>query len=739
MASLLRFFAFCCTSLMLLACSGVQSVSMPPIQPNVMVEVTTTPYTNSVTSTNRTRCFDETGFCVSDPILAYWENNGGVAVFGYPISNQYVSTIDAQWTGPIQWFERDRLEDHGDTGVQSGRLGVTALAQQGRPWVPGADVAADGCQLFPETGYAVCEPFLSYWQNNGGLTRFGYPISGRVIAQSKSWRGPVQYFERRRLEWHTEHAGSNLEVMLGNLGSEICDATNTACTAPVARACANSFVRHELNHTTSAGPAGDYVYTSNGSGLAVGDLNQDGLTDIALGNIAAPVSILINQGNFSFAAYQTPLKDVRALAIVDVDGDGSNELVATRRFQRPVFGTWQNNTLTLTDMPDVYTAFYAMGWHDLNRDGRLDVVFGTYDTEQLKEQGLIFTQRGGGGVFVYYRTDTGYRGERLNNEADALAVAFPDINHDGLNDIVVGNDFNRRDMIWLSTPRGWQADEPFHQTTENTMGMVVADINNDAMFELFATDMKPYDQSTETMAKWLPVMSKLTRPLSADDPQYPENSLQQYENGAWRDKAYDLQIDSSGWSWSGKFGDLDNDGWQDLYVVNGMIAKDLFAHLPEKELIESNMLFHNRYGETFEPVDWGLNDPQSGRGMSMADFNNDGRLDVVINPLNASAMVYENTFCRGQSIRIKLIDTSVANQAAIGATIRVHVGNQIYTRTVTAISGYLSGDDTVVHVGIGDASRIDNIVVIWPDGNASEIDAQPVNATITITRGGEDG
>jgi hypothetical protein len=125
--------------------------------------------------------------------------------------------------------------------------------------------------------------------------------------------------------------------------------------------------------------------------------------------------------------------------------------------------------------------------------------------------------------------------------------------------------------------------------------------------------------------------------------------------------------------------------------------------------------------------------------MSMADFNNDGRLDVVINPLNASAMVYENTFCRGQSIRIKLIDTSVANQAAIGATIRVHVGNQIYTRTVTAISGYLSGDDTVVHVGIGDASRIDNIVVIWPDGNASEIDAQPVNATITITRGGEDG
>lgn len=735
MASLLRFFIVSCTSLMLLACSGVQSSVLPPIQPSVVVDVTTTAYADAVTDTTRSQCFDQTGFCVSDPILAYWENNGGVSVFGYPISDVFVSRVDANWTGPIQWFERDRLEDHGSAGVLSGRLGVAALIQQGRPWVPGADVAADGCQLFAETGYAVCEPFLSYWRQNGGLTRFGYPISGRYIAQGDTWSGPVQYFERRRFELHADATSDTGNVMLGNLGSEICATNASECTKPPVQACANTFVRHELAHTTSAGPAGDYVYTSNGSGLAVGDLNNDGLSDIALGNIDGPVSILINQGGFSFTAHQTTLSDVRALAIVDMDGDGQNEVVATRRFQRPVYGSWQDNTLTLTDMPDVYTAFYAMGWHDLNGDGRLDVVFGTYDTEQLKEQGLIFTQRGGGGVFVYYRTDTGYRGERLNNQADALAVAFPDINHDGLSDIVVGNDFNRRDMIWLATPRGWQADEPFRQTTENTMGMVVADINNDAMFEIFATDMKPYDQSTETMAKWLPVMSKLTRPLTADDPQYPENSLQMYQNGNWEDRAYDLQIDSSGWSWSGKFGDFDNDGWQDLYVVNGMIAKDLFAHIPEKELVEANMLFHNQRGERFVPVDWGLNDTSSGRGMSIADFNNDGRLDVVINPLNDGAVVYENTLCQGKSVKVKLVDNSTANKAAIGAVVRVHVGDTIYTRTVTAISGYLSGDDAIVHVGVGQATSIDKIIVIWPDGNASQLEQQPVDTTITITRG----
>jgi hypothetical protein len=206
------------------------------------------------------------------------------------------------------------------------------------------------------------------------------------------------------------------------------------------------------------------------------------------------------------------------------------------------------------------------------------------------------------------------------------------------------------------------------------------------------------------------------------------------QNGTWNDVAYDLQIDSSGWSWSGKFGDLDNDGWQDLYVVNGMIAKDLFVHLPEQELVEANMLFKNQQGKSFVPVDWGLNDTGSGRGMSMADMNNDGRLDVIINPLNSAAVIYENTLCQGNSVRIELVDKTQANQHAIGALVRVQVGAQTYARNVTAISGYLSGDEYTVHVGVGDALRIDGIEVVWPDGKVSRIDAQDSGTTITITR-----
>lgn len=177
----------------------------------------------------RTKCFDKTGYCVSDPILAYWEKNGGLAVFGYPISELQSETVEGAWTGPVQWFERDRLEDHGGDGVLAGRLGALVLENQGRPWVQGAESASVGCQLFPVTGYSVCEPFLSYWQKNGGLARFGYPISGRIVESNEGWSGPVQYFERRRMEWHRENAGTAYEVLLGRLGAVSYQATATNC------------------------------------------------------------------------------------------------------------------------------------------------------------------------------------------------------------------------------------------------------------------------------------------------------------------------------------------------------------------------------------------------------------------------------------------------------------------------------------------------------------------------------
>lgn len=178
----------------------------------------------------RQRCFPETGFCVSGPILAYWERNGGLPVFGYPISGQQIEQVE-NWSGPVQWFERDRLEDHSGEGigVLAGRLGAQTLEAQGRPWqtFPRVNDAAQGCQFFPQTGHSMCEPFLSYWHANGGLARFGYPITEATSAlypdtQSGIRRPyPVQYFERRRMEHHIEYHGTQYEVLLGLLGNNM--------------------------------------------------------------------------------------------------------------------------------------------------------------------------------------------------------------------------------------------------------------------------------------------------------------------------------------------------------------------------------------------------------------------------------------------------------------------------------------------------------------------------------------
>jgi hypothetical protein len=175
-------------------------------------------------ATPRTRCFSETGYCVSDPLLRYWERNGGLAVFGFPVSEQREETVEGR-TIPVQWFERDRLEIQLDGTITAGRLGARALELQGRRWelTPPAprQPAEAGCRYFPETGRNLCWPFLDYWERNGGLERFGYPITELRAERVERGTYAVQYFERRRMEHHPEFAGTGYEILLGLLGRSV--------------------------------------------------------------------------------------------------------------------------------------------------------------------------------------------------------------------------------------------------------------------------------------------------------------------------------------------------------------------------------------------------------------------------------------------------------------------------------------------------------------------------------------
>jgi hypothetical protein len=161
----------------------------------------------------------------------YWERNGGLAVFGFPITAQSQEVVEGKAL-QVQWFERDRLEIQPDGQVTAGRLGAERLEQLGTPWTPGSNAAADaGCATFPETGHQVCGPFLAYWRASGGLARFGLPLTGAFETTLEGKPFTVQYFERRRFELHPEIRPD--AVLLGLLGREVFSARQGIPPAPI--------------------------------------------------------------------------------------------------------------------------------------------------------------------------------------------------------------------------------------------------------------------------------------------------------------------------------------------------------------------------------------------------------------------------------------------------------------------------------------------------------------------------
>ncbi len=507
----------------------------------------------------------------------------------------------------------------------------------------------------------------------------------------------------------------------------------------VESACSGQFEARTLEHITYVDDEPIRMFESNGSGLAINDLNNDGLLDIVLANLDGEESILWNEGNLEFRreSLNIPAR-TRSVAIIDLDSDGWKDIIVTTQRAAPSF--WRNQadgTFTLDGLPGVSHPAYAMNWADLDHDGDLDLVAASYDVE-MERIDASYLLNGGAGVYYYENQAEQFVATRLAEGSQALAIYFPDINSDGMWDIAVGNDFAELDRYWLEENRTWVETVPFGVITHSTMSFAGADIQNDGSIELYSTDMHPYSDDEATIAAWQPIMDDMmAMPMMEDDPQVMVNVLQSIENDSYINVSENLGIQYTGWSWSAKFGDLNSDGFLDLYVVNGMIAEDLFGHLPDNELVEENQVFMNAAGEAYLVMpDWALNSTQSGRGMSMADLDGDGDLDIVVNNLQTSAMLYENQLCEGNNLTLELIDTTASNPQAIGAQVLLHTTEGTLRRDVYASSGYLSGDPSQLHFGFPEASELIRLEIIWTDGTQSSIETLTSNTHMVITRNG---
>jgi enediyne biosynthesis protein E4 len=508
----------------------------------------------------------------------------------------------------------------------------------------------------------------------------------------------------------------------------------TVSATPLATSeCSSSFITHELDHVTKTRGNEVTFYDSNGSGVAVGDLDNDSDIDIVLANLKGKNSILWNEGNLSFRKEDLSHGDSRAAAVIDVNGDGWSDIVFTQNLGTPSY--WHNNQGILGKgyLRGVDAPAYTMTWGDLDADGDLDLVTASYDSLLEKELKDTFLFSSGAGVIVYTNTPDGFVAKRLAEKSQALAMTLFDIDNDGKQDILVGNDFEVPDYYYLNKDGEWLETQPFSRYTKNTMSFDVADIDNDGSNELYATDMKPNFNDLSELAIWMELMNKGFNKQIRSSPQRPENVLQKRTEDGFQNIAYDVKLDATGWSWAGEFGDLDNDGLQDLYVVNGMIAKDVFDFLPNYELVEKNRTFHNLGNNNFENVDWGLASTASGRGMTMADLDNDGDLDIVVNNLESPSVVFENQLCSGDGLEVDLSWNS-SNSRAIGATLKLITSAGTFMRDIRTTSGYLSGEVSRVHFGIPKDAVLNGLEILWPDGQTSSSTDLQVNTLLSVTR-----